>query len=431
MSDYLKSTNFATKDTLPSGNANKIVKGTELDTEFNAIASSSASKADTLNPVFSGLLTTDTLVTTSTANFGGEVSTSANITQSGTGALNIAKGTTGQRPATPTTGALRYNTTLGYIENYTGTEWRAVGYVTPADVSDKVNTSIGQFALPVGNSVQRTSGPINGLLRYNTDTNGSDAGFYEGYKNGQWVKFLTVNEGNYTISYAAIGGGAGGALGGGGGGKFSSGSFVATPTTVISMTIGGGGASGGAGSSSVIAGNVTATGGSAASGSTGGTSGNGYAGGINTGGQGGGSGGGGGATAAGSNGGNASGGNGGAGAETVITGSSVFYGGGGGGYTGNGGTAGAGGSGGGGSGGYYEASAPSYGSGANGTTNTGGGGGGSPGPASPSTSSGGSGRIILSVPTTSYTGTTTGSPVITTSGASTILVYNSSGTYTA
>jgi hypothetical protein len=37
----------------------------------------------------------------------------------------------------------------------------------------------------------------------------------------------------------------------------------------------------------------------------------------------------------------------------------------------------------------------------------------------------------LSIPTANYTGTTTGSPTVTTSGANTILTYNSSGSYTA
>jgi hypothetical protein len=39
--------------------------------------------------------------------------------------------------------------------------------------------------------------------------------------------------------------------------------------------------------------------------------------------------------------------------------------------------------------------------------------------------------VILSIPTNRYTGTTTGSPTVTTSGSNTILVYNSSGSYTA
>jgi hypothetical protein len=55
MSDYIKATNFATKDALASGNPNKIIKGTEIDTEFNSIASAVSSKADINNPSFTGV----------------------------------------------------------------------------------------------------------------------------------------------------------------------------------------------------------------------------------------------------------------------------------------------------------------------------------------------------------------------------------------
>ena len=54
MSNYTKSTNFATKDTLPTGDSGKIVKGTEIDSEFNAISSAISSKADTASPTFTG-----------------------------------------------------------------------------------------------------------------------------------------------------------------------------------------------------------------------------------------------------------------------------------------------------------------------------------------------------------------------------------------
>lgn len=60
MADYAKITNFATKDTLPSGNSGKIVKGTEIDDEFNAIASAVASKANTNSPAFTGTPTAPT-----------------------------------------------------------------------------------------------------------------------------------------------------------------------------------------------------------------------------------------------------------------------------------------------------------------------------------------------------------------------------------
>jgi hypothetical protein len=60
MSDYSKSTNFTTKDTLPTGNSGKIVKGTELDTEFTAISSAIASKADISSPALLGTPTAPT-----------------------------------------------------------------------------------------------------------------------------------------------------------------------------------------------------------------------------------------------------------------------------------------------------------------------------------------------------------------------------------
>ena len=66
MSDYTKSTNFATKDNLSSGNPLKIVKGTEIDTEFNNIATAIATKADLASPTFTGTptLPTGTVATT-------------------------------------------------------------------------------------------------------------------------------------------------------------------------------------------------------------------------------------------------------------------------------------------------------------------------------------------------------------------------------
>ena len=68
-----------------------------------------------------------------------------------------------------------------------------------------------------------------------------------------------------------------------------------------------------------------------------------------------------------------------------------------------------------------------------GTANTGGGGGGGGTNASGSDGGrdGGSGVVILSVPTASYSGTTTGSPTITTSGANTIIKFTATGSYTA
>jgi hypothetical protein len=54
MANYTKGTNFATKDTLPTGDSGKIVKGTEIDNEFNAISSAISSKSDIASPTFTG-----------------------------------------------------------------------------------------------------------------------------------------------------------------------------------------------------------------------------------------------------------------------------------------------------------------------------------------------------------------------------------------
>jgi hypothetical protein len=70
MSDYTKSTNFATKDNLSSGNSLKIVKGTEIDTEFNNIATAITTKADLSSPTFTGTPSLPTGTTATTQSFG-------------------------------------------------------------------------------------------------------------------------------------------------------------------------------------------------------------------------------------------------------------------------------------------------------------------------------------------------------------------------
>lgn len=53
MSNYTKSTNFTAKDTLASGNPSKVILGSEHDAEYNAIATSIATKVDDINSLSS------------------------------------------------------------------------------------------------------------------------------------------------------------------------------------------------------------------------------------------------------------------------------------------------------------------------------------------------------------------------------------------
>ena len=280
-----------------------------------------------------------------------------------------------------------------------------------------------------------------------------------------WLATSGINEGTdalsvppYSVDFLVVAGGGSGGTGdadrraGGGAGGYRTSTQTVSIGTVITVTVGDGGSVRTNGSNSSISGSglttITSTGGGAggAQGSAGDNGGSGGGGAGSTGGgppatiAAGGSGntpstspsqgsnGGfgehlGGTYAAGGGGGGAGGvgkdanlnsadsSNGGVGTASSITGSSVTRAGGGGGKgTGNVNTNGVGGTGGGGN------------TGVAGTANTGGGGG--------DNAAGGKGVVILSVPTASYSSTTTGSPTVTTSGSNTIMQFNGSGTYT-
>ena len=55
------------------------------------------------------------------------ITATGDVTLSGTGAIKIQNGTTGQRPGTPAQGMLRYNTSLAQFEGYNGTDWGGIG----------------------------------------------------------------------------------------------------------------------------------------------------------------------------------------------------------------------------------------------------------------------------------------------------------------
>jgi hypothetical protein len=267
-----------------------------------------------------------------------------------------------------------------------------------------------------------------------------------------WLASSNVYGGNppfaqtYTASYIVVAGGGGGgsgvanyATGGGAGaGGYITGTFAATAGsgTVYTAVVGGGGAIATNGSNSTFTGATSAVGGGKgasfpAAGSSGGSGGGGFgsnvpnSGGAGTPGQGNAGGSSPGAYAGGGGGASAVGGAGtapsvgGDGTASSITGTSVYYAGGGGGTS----TGGLGGGG----------ACPGT-NGVAGTANTGGGGGAGSATASIgyTGAAGGSGVVILSVPTSSYSGTTTGSPTVTTSGSNTIITWTTgSGTYTA
>jgi len=86
MSDYTKATNFTLKDGLSTGDAGKIIKGSEIDAEYTAIASAVTSKADLNGPTFTG---TPSAPTASTGTSSTQIATTAFVQSALVGAYPV------------------------------------------------------------------------------------------------------------------------------------------------------------------------------------------------------------------------------------------------------------------------------------------------------------------------------------------------------
>jgi hypothetical protein len=435
-----------------------------------------------------GILQVDSVLNNNTSNLITQTN-STTITIGSTGqTISLASGASSSgfgltwNPTVQTTN-FTASVGVGYMVNTTTAAITATLPAAPS-IGDQVAFVDFNETAATNNIILDPNGlKIDGIAATSNMTKGGEGVtiLYSGTTRG-WIPVSAANEGTaalisqFSLDFLVIAGGAGGAgyyggAGGGAGGYRTSTQSV-NQGTVITVTVGdgsagvfnspsqstngsnssisgsglttitsAGGGGAGAGSSSPAFGKDGGSGGGGGgwnyatdipggSGNTPSTSpsqgNNGGQGAANTPGNERGGGGGGGAGGVGGNGStnggsNGNGGNGGAGTASSITGSSVTRAGGGGGgvNVGTPGTA----TGGGGAG-------VNSGTGNNGTANTGGGGGGSGGSGSGNGGSGGKGVVIISVATIHYSGTSSGSPTVTTSGSNTILQFNGSGTYT-
>jgi hypothetical protein len=122
MSNYTKSTNFATKDNLTPGDPLKVVRGTEIDTEFNNIATAVATKTDNASAAITGGSITGI--------------TDLAVADGGTGASTAAGGLNNLLP-TQTGNANKYLQTDG-----TNATWDAVSLST-ADITGTLPVANG------------------------------------------------------------------------------------------------------------------------------------------------------------------------------------------------------------------------------------------------------------------------------------------------
>jgi hypothetical protein len=208
MSNYTKSTNFATKDNLSSGDPLKIVKGTEINTEFDNIQTAIATKADLASPTFTGTptLPTGTIgVTQSASNSSTALATTAFVQSVAqvlfpVGAIYTA--TVSTNPATllgfgtwTAFGAGR--TIIGNGGGYTaGNTGGSADAITVSHTHTATSTDSGHT-----HAFARNATPTSGLV-----TIGIAAPSYDGNNNGP----ITVSSGNAVITTTVASAGSSG-----------------------------------------------------------------------------------------------------------------------------------------------------------------------------------------------------------------------------
>ena len=137
---------------------------------------------------------------------------------SGTEGFTVPAGTSAERPAVPNNGEIRYNTSLNRLEAYVNGAWAimgagdgsvtsvsgtagqiavANGSTTPvvSIATDPTLPGIAYVKLPSGGTADRPVSPLNGMIRYNTDSL-----VFEGYLNNAWTAFASSGVGVLSIN---------------------------------------------------------------------------------------------------------------------------------------------------------------------------------------------------------------------------------------
>ena len=103
-----------------------------------------------------------------------DVTASGNINFTSTGSVKIPSGTTSQRPISPSTGEIRYNTDENSVEQYNGTTWSNI--TANSDLGGDPLLNIGAFSTQVtdlGSTSTSVSINVSTSSRYKITATGS------------------------------------------------------------------------------------------------------------------------------------------------------------------------------------------------------------------------------------------------------------------
>ena len=188
MSNYTKTTNFGAKDTLPSGDSQKIIRGTEFDTEFNNVATAIATKLEvdgSNNLAISGTFSSTKLIPTGgTATGNGMYLPAANavaISTNGTERLRIDSSGVASFASNPilnggTANGLVYLdgskvATSGSAVTFDGTNLATTGTASATKLIPTGGTATGNgMYLPAANTLALST---NGVERVRVDSSGN------------------------------------------------------------------------------------------------------------------------------------------------------------------------------------------------------------------------------------------------------------------
>ena len=151
--------------------------------QLSGVSSYSNTNVANFLPIYSGNISAFNLnanvFTNNITALGANGNININPTGSGIVAINsntallLPVGTSSNYPSSPLSGLVRWNSSLGYLEVFTGTKWEAVGIEggTTTVVSDVISSGNGittQFYLSQNNTTTGTLVSINGVLQLPT-----------------------------------------------------------------------------------------------------------------------------------------------------------------------------------------------------------------------------------------------------------------------